>query len=101
MSDLTPYKFSLPIAETKGERICSENEFFRLLSSVMENHDFQTLHDKYVNDSYDVQTIAIFMKMYKLAGDHELNLSPNQKIAIIKDAMCNKEIRGKIMHNCE
>ena len=50
--------------ETEGERLYNKNEFFRDLSRLMENQEFQLFHEKYLSDWTDIQTTVMYMKLY-------------------------------------
>ena len=98
MSDLVPCNLNLSVAEIRGGKICASNDFFRLLSSFMEQSDFKELSDRYISDNIDMKTVVMYMNLYRLAGEHSLNLTPNQKIAFIKDAMSDGGLRHKIVN---
>ena len=48
----------------KGKEIIEKNTFFKDLSNIMENEEFNTFFKKYLNDWLDVKSIIIYMKLY-------------------------------------
>ena len=82
--------------ETEGKRLYNKNEFFRDLSRLMENKEFQLFREKYLSDWTDIQTTLMYMKLYD-------DIKKTYLLSFSKDA--SKElvlyITQKIINNCE
>ena len=64
--------------KTEGERLYNQNDFFRDLSRLMENKEFQSFHEKYLSDWTDIQTTMMYMKLYKdIKNTYSLSFSKN------------------------
>ena len=48
----------------QGMEIIENNDFFRDLSNIMENDEFNTFFKKYLNDWVDVKAIIVYMILY-------------------------------------
>ena len=51
--------------KNEGERLYKQDGFFRDLSRLMENKEFQGFHNKYLSDWTDIETTMMYMKLYK------------------------------------
>ena len=47
-----------------GSEIIEKNKFFRDLSNIMENPEFNEFFNKYLNNWLDVKSIIIYMKRF-------------------------------------
>lgn len=81
-----------------GREIIEKNNFFRDLSNIMENEEFNTFFNKYMTDWIDVRAIIVYMKLYsefkekyKKINDEELD--KEVIIFILKKIMNDKDLR--------
>jgi len=52
-------------AQAEGKKLAEGNEFFRELSSLMENKDFRNFFNKYMGTSLEMKCTAVYMRLYK------------------------------------
>lgn len=89
-------------SEKKGKQIYKENEHYRRLSNVMEHPEFREFYNLYMSDWDSVKLIVMFMKVYEAVEKHsKIELTPFQKISIVKDVIDNNELRQKICDGLE
>lgn len=83
--------------EEKGKQIYKQNQHFRRLAHIMEHPEFREFYDEYMKDWDSTKTIIMFMKIYEAIEKHsDVQLSPYQKIAVVKDVVDDGELRHKI-----
>ena len=83
--------------EEKGRQLYQTNEHFRLIANVMEHPEFRQFFNNYMQDWDNVKMIIMFMKMYESIEKHsKVQLSPYQKISIIKEVIDDSQTRQKI-----
>ena len=88
---------SIAKMEEKGKQIYKQNQHFRRLTHIMEHPEFREFFDEYMNDWESTKTIIMFMKIYEAIEKHsDVQLSPYQKIAIVKDVVDDHELRHKV-----
>jgi len=63
MESIVTYNNSETQAE--GKKLAEGNEFFRELSSLMENKDFRNFFNKYMSTSLEMKCTAVYMRLYK------------------------------------
>ena len=63
MESIVTYNNSETQAE--GKKLSEGNEFFRELSSLMENKDFRNFFNKYMSTSLEMKCTAVYMRLYK------------------------------------
>ena len=51
--------------QEEGKKLAEGNEFFRELSSLMENKDFRNFFNKYMSTSLEMKCTAVYMRLYK------------------------------------
>ena len=88
--------------KSEGERIYQQNDFFRDLSRLMENKEFQSFHNKYLSDWEDAKTTMMYMKLYKdIKNKYSLSFSKEASkelvLFITKKIISNYETRGFIV----
>ena len=49
----------------EGGKILKENDFFYELNEVMQENTFRTFYDKYFNDTSDIKTALLYLKLYE------------------------------------
>lgn len=82
----------------QGMEIIENNDFFRDLSNIMENDEFNTFFKKYLNDWVDVKAIIVYMKLYsefkeKYKKLNNEDLDKEVVVFILKKIMNDKELR--------
>lgn len=82
----------------QGMEIIENNDFFRDLSNIMENDEFNTFFKKYLNDWIDVKAIIVYMKLYsefkeKYKKLNNEDLDKEVVVFILKKIMNDKELR--------
>lgn len=83
--------------EKSGRKIYDNNKHFQKLANIMEHPEFRQFYNEYMQDWDNIKLIITFMKIYEAIEKHStLNLTPYQKIAILKEAIDNAQIREKI-----
>jgi hypothetical protein len=83
--------------EEKGRLIYKDNEHYRRLANFMEHPEFREFYDNYMKDWSSVQMIILFMKTYEAIEKHsDTELSPYEKIAVLKNLIENSETRQKL-----
>jgi hypothetical protein len=83
--------------EEKGRQIYKTNDNFRRLANVMEHPEFREFFKLYMQDWESSKMIIMFMKMYDALEKHsKVELSPYQKLSIIKDIIDDGEMRQKV-----
>ena len=83
----------------KGKEIIEKNTFFKDLSNIMENEEFNTFFKKYLNDWLDVKSIIIYMKLYsefkeKYKKNYDEELDKEVVIFMLKKIMNDRELRS-------
>jgi hypothetical protein len=83
--------------EEKGRHIYQTNENFRRLANVMEHPEFREFFKLYMQDWESTKVIVMFMKMYEALEKHsKVELTPYQKLSIVKDVIDDSEMRQKV-----
>ena len=83
--------------EEKGREIYASNPHFRKIANIMEHPEFREFFNQYMSDWETAKTVIMFMKIYEAIEKHSLvELSPYQKIAIVKDVIDNNQKRKEI-----
>lgn len=83
--------------EKKGRLIYQTNENFRRLANVMEHPEFREFFQLYMQDWESTKVIVMFMKMYEALEKHsKVQLTPYQKLSIVKDVIDDGEMRQKV-----
>ena len=82
----------------KGKEIIDTNNFFKDLSNIMENEEFNSFFKKYLTNWMDVRCIIIYMKLYsefkekyKLMNNEELD--KEVIVFLLKKIMNDKDLR--------
>jgi hypothetical protein len=97
MSQLINLKNELEDEELKGKHIYQTNDHFRRLATVMEHPEFREFYNTYMTDWEDAKTMIMFMKVYEALEKHaKIQLTPYQKLAVLKDMIDNKDKRKLI-----
>jgi hypothetical protein len=66
----------------------------------MEHPEFRSFFDKYVKDWDDARLIISFMKLYESIEKHSnVDLSPYQKLAILKQTVDNADFRRNLCNS--
>jgi hypothetical protein len=85
------------VTEKNGRQIYQDNPHFRRLANVMEHPEFREFYNTYMTDWDSAKMIIMFMKMYEAVEKHsEIELTPYQKLSIVKDVIDDTELRQKI-----
>lgn len=96
MSDQLVHKNNA-MMEQRGRKIYRSNQHFRRLANVMEHPEFREFFDEYMQDWDTAKTIIMFMKIYEGIEKHsKIELTPFQKISIVKDVIDDGEMRQKV-----
>ena len=82
-----------------GSEIIEKNDFFRDLSNIMENPQFNEFFNKYLNNWLDVRSIIIYMKLYaefkeKYKKINNEELDKEIIVFMLKKVMNDKELRS-------
>lgn len=82
--------------EKEGRSIYQSNEHYHRLANFMEHPEFREFYKTYMKDWESTKVIIMFMKIYESIeksskDDHDL--SPYQKIAIVKQIIEDSELR--------
>lgn len=82
-----------------GSEIIEKNDFFRDLSNIMENPEFNDFFNKYLNNWLDVRSIIIYMKLYaefkeKYKKINNEELDKEIIVFMLKKVMNDKELRS-------
>ena len=85
---------SFDMVRDKGEELLKENDFFKDLSSVMENEVFSSFFKKYFTNKSEVKITIIYMKLYQEFKDKWKELNDEEL-----DARINTFLIWKIMRN--
>lgn len=84
-------------SEKKGRAIYKRNEHLRRLAHIMEHPEFREFYEEYMKDWEDTKTILMFMKVYSSIEKHsEVELTPFQKLCILKDVIDDSSFREKL-----
>ena len=94
MNDSICISSSSDSLETEGRTIYQSNEHYRRLANFMEHPEFRDFYQTYMKDWESTKVIIMFMKMYEsIENSPSPNLSPYQKIAIVKQLIEDSDIR--------
>lgn len=95
---LVPHDTDLEHAEERGRNLYRTNPHFKKLAHVMEHPEMKDFFKTYMTDWDSTKMIIMFMKIY-VALEHEstVELTPYQKIAIVKDVIDDGEMRRKVV----
>ena len=85
---------SFDMVREKGRELLEENEFFKDLSSVMENDEFSSFFKKYFNNKTEAKITIIYMKLYQEFKDKWRELNDAEL-----DARINAYLLWKMMRN--
>ena len=82
----------------KGKEIIDKNDFFKDLSNIMENEEFNNFFKKYLNSWIDVRCIIIYMKLYsefkeKYQSINNEELDKEIIVFLLKKIMNDKDLR--------
>tara|TARA_Y100000591_G_C21366399_1_gene466609 strand:+ start:91 stop:489 length:399 start_codon:yes stop_codon:yes gene_type:complete len=82
----------------EGQRILSENNFFKDLVKLMENEEFKTFFRKHMCDWVSVKSTVIYMKLYdefktKYKNITDSELQESIVIYLLCKIMRNKDLR--------
>ena len=81
-----------------GKEIIEKNDFFKDLSNIMENEEFNTFFKKYLNDWIDVRAIIVYMILYsefkeKYKKLNDDDLDKEVVVFMLKKIMNDKDLR--------
>lgn len=81
-----------------GKEIIEKNDFFKDLSNIMENEEFNIFFKKYLNDWVDVRAIIVYMKLYsefkeKYKKLNDDDLDKEVVVFMLKKIMNDKDLR--------
>lgn len=83
--------------EKNGQQIYSSNNHLRKLANIMEHPEFRDFYNEYMQDWDKLKLVIMFMKIYEAIEKHsKIELTPYQKVSILKEMIDNKETREKI-----
>lgn len=85
---------SFDMVREKGRELLEENDFFKDLSSVMENDEFSSFFKKYFNNKTEAKITIIYMKLYQEFKDKWRELNDAEL-----DARINAYLLWKMMRN--
>ena len=86
-----------PSLHEKGKVLYKTNEHFRRLANFMEHPEFREFYEKYFTDWDSIKTIMILIKTYESVEKNSTEqLTPYEKITIVKDIIDNPTIRERI-----
>ena len=83
--------------EASGRTLYRTNEHFRRLGNVMEHPEFREFLDSYFQDRLSAETMVIFMETYRAVEAACPGVSGYQKIALVREAMDDAELRPKLV----
>lgn len=82
--------------EQEGRKVYKSNPHYQMVANLMENPEFRKFYNEYLQDLTSIKTIMLFLKLYETVEQHAgIELSPYQKIAIIKDLIEDATMRRK------
>lgn len=83
--------------EIKGRDIYNNNKHYQKIANLMEHPEFRDFYNKYLKDWDTAKTIIMFMQIYEGVEKHSnVELSPYQKICIVKSIIDDSETRKKL-----
>lgn len=83
--------------EIEGRDIYNNNKHYQKIANLMEHPEFRDFYNKYLKDWDTAKTIIMFMQIYEGVEKHSTTeLSPYQKICIVKSIIDDSETRKKI-----
>ena len=86
------------VVENIGKKIYNTNNYYRDLATVMEHPEFRNFFDSYMKDIEDAKLTIMFMKLYEaIEKRSNVELTPYQKIAIMKEMMDDREFRRSMV----
>ena len=83
----------------QGKEIINKNNFFKDLSNIMENKEFNDFFKKYLNSWIDVRCIIIYMKLYSEFKEQYKSINNNEEldkeiiVFLLKKIMNDKDLR--------
>ena len=87
-------QISFDAVRDKGSQLLEENEFFKDLSTVMENKVFSSFFKKYFKDTLETKITIVYMKLYQEFKEKWKGLNDSEL-----DARINTYLIWKIMRN--
>ena len=97
MDDKKLVKIEPNILDAQGQLIYQTNKHYQRLANVMEHPEFRQFFNEYMQDWETAKTILLFMKLYSaIEKCSQIELTPYQKIAIVKDVLDDPEARRKV-----
>ena len=86
------------VVENIGKKIYKNHKYYRDLATVMEHPEFRNFFDSYMKDVEDAKLTIMFMKLYEaIEKRSNVELSPYQKIAIMKEMMDDWDFRRAVV----
>jgi len=83
--------------EIMGRDIYNNNKHYQKIANLMEHPEFRDFYNKYLKDWDTAKTIIMFMQIYEGVEKHStIELTPYQKICIVKGIIDDTESRKKI-----
>lgn len=100
MSNLTVENFSfLNKHNDNGKTLYKQNKNYRNISTIMEHPEFRNFFNTYFNNRTDIQTIIMFMNVYKWIEDSSpIDLTPYEKISLLDKMFKDSNIRQEIVN---
>lgn len=81
----------------KGQELYQTNKHYQKLANIMEHPEFREFFEEYMADWDTAKTILLFMKVYSAVEKYsQIELTPYQKIAIVKDVLDDPDARQKV-----
>tara|TARA_A100001015_G_scaffold310721_1_gene412635 strand:+ start:371 stop:781 length:411 start_codon:yes stop_codon:yes gene_type:complete len=87
-------QISFDAVRDKGSQLLEENEFFKDLSTIMENKVFSSFFKKYFKDTLETKITIVYMKLYQEFKEKWKGLDDSEL-----DARINTYLIWKIMRN--
>jgi hypothetical protein len=79
-----------------GKKICSENIFFKNMINLVQYPEFTYMSINYFNSYDNIKLFLIFIKVYESVTKKYPNISPYEKISILKILIDNSDTRRLI-----
>ena len=103
MESIVTYNNSETQAE--GKKLVEGNEFFRDLSSLMENKVFRNFFNKYMNTSLEMKCTAVYMRLYKEFKEKYKDMTEDELdtytvIYLLYKVMSDSNLRKSSIETC-
>lgn len=88
--------------EKEGRAIYKSNKNLRSIATMMENPEFREFYNTFLQDFESAKIAIMFLKIYEGAEKYiDTELTPYQKLAVLKNMIEDGKIRQKACKNIQ